>query len=177
MEDNMRKSIIVVAGFASAAVLAIAGIASANAGTGSRAGSTSQPAQVTTAISQADAERAAVAAVPGSTVTETKLDVDNGRAVWNVHLSTPNGPIEVKVDAETGAVRIDDDGAVGVGPDEDQADDDGDDDGAAHDANDDRGAHDANDDGPAHDVNDDHGHDANDDHGSGHGSDDGPAHS
>src|SRR5262245_57486509 len=121
----MRKSIIVVAALASGAVLAIAGIASANAGTGSRASSSTPPIQTVTAtaISQADAARAAVAAVPGSTVTETRLDVDNGRAVWNVHLSTPTGPVEVKVDAQTGAVRIDDDGAVGVGPDEDQADD------------------------------------------------------
>ena len=97
-----------------------------------------------------------MSAVAGGTVTETRLDVDNGRPVWNVHLSTPNGPVEVKVDAQTGEVRIDDD-ALGVDADPGLSDVDGDD-------------------GPGHDANDDHGQDANDDHGHGHGGEDGPGH-
>jgi len=114
MEDKMRKSIMVAAGLASAAVLAVAGVASANTGTGSPARPPTDRTQATTAISQADAERAAVSAVAGATVTETRLDVDNGGTVWNVHLSTPNGPVEVKVDAQTGEVRVDDNGALGI---------------------------------------------------------------
>jgi uncharacterized membrane protein YkoI len=156
----MRKSITVAAGLAAAAVLAIAGIAgiaSANAGLGSPAGTSTQQTRTSIAISQADAERAAVSAVAGGTVTETRLDVDNGRPVWNVHLSTPNGPVEVKVDAQTGEVRVDDDGALGVDTDPGLSDDDGDD-------------------GPGHDANDDHGQGNGDDHGQGHGGDDGPGH-
>jgi len=147
----MRKSIMVAAGLASAAVLAVAGVASANTGTGSPARPPTDRSQATTAISQADAERAAVSAVAEATVTETRLDVDNGETVWNVHLSTPNGPVEVKVDAQTGEVRVDDNDALGVDADQGLSIDDGDD-------------------GPGHDSNDDHGQSNGDDHGQGHGS-------
>jgi hypothetical protein len=115
----MRKSLLTAAGLASVAVLAVTGIASA---TGSSTGRSPARQSATEAtISQADAGRAALTAVPGSTVTETRLDTDNGRTVWNVHLSTPSGALEVKVDAETGEARVDD---LGV-------------DGSGHDANDD----------------------------------------
>ena len=153
----MRKSIMVAAGLASAAVLGIAGIASANAGLGSPAGPSTQQTRAATAISQADAERAAVSVVAGGTVTETRLDVGNGVTVWEVHLSTPNGPVEVKVDAQTGEVQVDDNGALGVAPDTGLSDEDGDD-------------------GLGHDANDDHGQSSGDEHGQGHGSHDGPGH-
>jgi hypothetical protein len=140
---------MVGAGLASAALLAVAGIASANAAAGSPTVTVTRPSAGATAISQADAERTALAAVSGSTVTEARLDSDRGRIEWNVHLSTPSGVVEVKVDAQTGTVRIDDgDDAPSTGPTTGGGIDDDSDDGTGHDADDDhgRGSHD----GPGH---------------------------
>lgn len=114
----MRKSVMIGIGLASATVIGVAWIASANAATGSVTGTPRQQATTTTTtVSKADAERIALAAVQGSTVVETRLDSDNGRTLWNVHLSTPGGTVEVKVDTQTGTVRLDDrDGAPSTGP-------------------------------------------------------------
>jgi hypothetical protein len=162
LEDSMRKSVGLGIGLASVAVLAAAGIASANAIAGSGATPDRPTNMTSTLISQGDAERIAEAAVPDSSVTESRLDTDHGRTVWNVHLSTPTGEVEAKVDAQSGAVRIDDDQAE-ADADTLSDDNDGDDDGTNHDANDDHGN-----DAAGHATNDDRGHD-----GSGH---DGPGH-
>jgi uncharacterized membrane protein YkoI len=134
----MRKSLMVPIGLVSAAVLAVAGIAAANAANASPSeppATAAVPATAATnggtatAIGQAVAEQAALAAVPDSSVLETRLRSDNARLVWNVHLSAPGGVVEVRVDAQTGAVALDDDDArAGAGatvtvPDADQADD------------------------------------------------------
>jgi uncharacterized membrane protein YkoI len=128
----MRKSLMVPVGLVSAAVLTVAGIAAANAATASPseppatgAAPATTAAGATTAIGQADAEQAALAAVPGGSVLETRLQSRGGRLVWNVHLSTPEGVVEVKVDAQTGAASLDEDGAAATVPDDDQADDHG----------------------------------------------------
>jgi len=132
----MRKSLMVPVGLVSAAVLTVAGIAAANAATASPseppatgAAPATTAAGATTAIGQADAEQAALAAVPGGSVLETRLQSRGGRLVWNVHLSTPGGVVEVKVDAQTGAASLDDDDAPATVPatvpDDDQADDHG----------------------------------------------------
>ena len=135
----MRKSLMVPVGLVSAAVLTVAGIAAANAATASPSEPPSSGAApsnsavrataagVTAAIGQADAEQAALAAVPGGSVLETRLQSRDGRLVWNVHLSTPGGVVEVKVDAQTGAASLDDNGAAATVPDDDQADDQADD--------------------------------------------------
>ena len=116
----MRKATMIQLGIASAAIIAVTGL-SACAGaqspistsTSTSTTSTTIPATAgttaatTTAISQADAERVALAAVPGSRVTETRLETDRGRAVWNVHLSTPTGSVEIKVDTQTGTIVAD----------------------------------------------------------------------
>jgi len=122
----MRKAIMIGVGLASAAVVATAGIATAGTANG-RPDPTSTNSMVTTTVSQDEAEQIALATVDG-TVVETRLDEDNGRPVWNVHLATANGTVEVRVDAETGAARIDDD-ADEAGED---ADDDADDDHGGH---------------------------------------------
>ena len=126
----MRKSLMVPVGLVSAAVLTVAGIAAANAVTASPseppatgAAPATTAAGATTAIGQADAEQAALAAVPGGSVLETRLQSRDGRLAWNVHLSTPGGVVEVKVDAQTGAASLDDNGAAATVPDDDQADD------------------------------------------------------
>ncbi len=115
----MRKSVMIGVGVTSAAAVLAAGLAACGTtrspGPGSPSAipsaTTTAPATptptATAAVSRADAERLAVAAVPGGRVTETRLDTDNGRTVWNVHLSTPTGEVEVKVDAKTGAVHVD----------------------------------------------------------------------
>jgi hypothetical protein len=58
------------------------------------------PAQAP-AISQADAEKAALAASPGNTVDHTRLANENGTAFWDVDFTNGGG---VKIDAQTGAV-------------------------------------------------------------------------
>ena len=119
----MRKPMMIELGVAAVAITAVAGIAacgtaqsstpaSATATTTDVAAITGTTTATTTTISQADAERIAVATVPGGRVTETRLDTDRGRAVWNVHLSAPNGKVEIKVDVQTGAVRRDDDNGL-----------------------------------------------------------------
>lgn len=127
----MRKSQMVPVGLVSAAVLAVAGIAVGNAAsaspqeppaTGSAPATTAAAA---TPIGQADAEQAALAAVPGSSVLETRLQRRDGRLVWNVHLSTVDGVVEVRVDAQTGTVALDDDRAAATVPDNDGTDDHG----------------------------------------------------
>ena len=151
----MRKSVLIGAGLAAGAILAVAGIASANATTTVPPATATPQVATTNAINQADAEHAALAAAPGGSVTETRLDTDNGQTVWNVHLSTPNGIVEVKVDAQTGAVRIDDgNDASTAGPTTSTSAD-----------SDDNGG--GSDEGSGLDAVDDHSH----------GSDDGPGHS
>jgi len=141
----MRKPGLIAAGVAAAGVLAVAGITSTAPPTGVRTG----PVAATrtgapTTVSQADAERIALARVPGSTVTGARLGTDNGHDVWTVHLSTADAHIDVRVDAETGDVRADDavgDDSGGVddhgrpgsdGSDDDHANGHGDDDAAGH---------------------------------------------
>jgi hypothetical protein len=163
----MRKSVGLGIGVAAAALLAVAGIASANTSFGSATGTPIRQTAATaaTVISQADAEQIAQAAVPNSTVTESRLDTDNGRTVWNVHLSTPTGTVEVMVDAQNGSVRIDDNQA-GAGPTatSDDNDADGNDaDEPGHDAGDDHG-----DDASGHGTNSDHGNDGSGHNGSAH---------
>jgi Peptidase propeptide and YPEB domain len=149
----MRKSVGLGIGLASVAVLAVTGIASATmaSGSGSATPLRQTAASSATVISQADAERIAQAAVPNSTATQSRLDTDNGRTVWNVHLFTPTGEVEVKVDAQTGEARVDDD-QTGARPTATSDDDADADDAAAHDANDDHGN-----DGPGNGTHDDHG--------------------
>jgi Peptidase propeptide and YPEB domain len=151
----MRKAVVIAAGIASATVLAVAGIASASAATGTPAG-TSPVRQATpaTPVDQADAERIALAAVPGGTVTETRLETEHGRSVWRVHMSTADGELEVEVEAETGEARIDD----VAGQDQDRLDEHGGD----------RAGHAASDDHGDHGRGDDHGDDHGDDDPTGH---------
>lgn len=59
-------------------------------------------------ISAADAEAAALAANPGTTVVKTELDNENGALVYSVELS--NGA-DVKVDASNGSILFTDSGA------------------------------------------------------------------
>ena len=58
------------------------------------------PAQAP-AISQAGAEKAALAASPGNTIDHTRLGNENGTAFWDVDFTNGGG---VKIDAQTGAV-------------------------------------------------------------------------
>jgi len=57
-------------------------------------------------ISQADAEKAALAKVPG-TVVKTSLDNENGYLVYSVTIKDANNKLsDVKIDAGTGSVLI-----------------------------------------------------------------------
>ena len=63
-------------------------------------------------ISSADAESAALAANPGTSVVKTELDDENGTVVYSVELS--NGA-DVKVDAGNGSILTTDSGADNEG--------------------------------------------------------------
>jgi hypothetical protein len=92
-----------------AAVLAVGGaaiVANATATPNDRprtATSSSVTAPPST-ISQADAERIAVNAVPGGHVTEADLQTVGGRSAWDVDISTATGQHEVMVDAANGQI-------------------------------------------------------------------------
>ena len=110
----MRKPALITLGTVSAAVLAFGGIASASTAHQSSSDATRLSASAATSSSRISAEQAkaiALAHVHGGRVTEINMDLDNGRQVWNVHLATAAGIVEVKVDVLTGAARLDDDNA------------------------------------------------------------------
>ena len=55
-------------------------------------------------VSRADAEKAALAKVPGGTVKDAELENEKGKLIWSFDISTPGSPniSEVAVDAITG---------------------------------------------------------------------------
>ena len=57
-------------------------------------------------ISKADAEKAALAKVPGGTVKDAELEEEGGKLIWSVDISIPDSKDikEVPVDALTGEV-------------------------------------------------------------------------
>src|SRR5215470_14758346 len=57
-------------------------------------------------VSRADAEKAALAKVPGGTIKEGELEKEKGKLIWSFDISTPGSSDikEVQVDAITGAV-------------------------------------------------------------------------
>ena len=57
-------------------------------------------------VSRVDAERAALAKVPGGTIKEGELEKEKGKLIWSFDISTPGSRDikEVQVDAITGAV-------------------------------------------------------------------------
>ena len=57
-------------------------------------------------VSRADAEKAALAKVPGGTIKEGELEKEKGKLIWSFDISTPGSTDikEVQVDAIAGAV-------------------------------------------------------------------------
>ncbi len=57
-------------------------------------------------ISRADAERTALAKVPGGTIKEGGLEKENGKLVWSFDIAKPGDKniTEIQVDAITGAI-------------------------------------------------------------------------
>lgn len=57
-------------------------------------------------VTKADAEKTALAKVPGGKVTSGELEEENGKLLWSFDIFTPNSKdiTEVQVDALTGAV-------------------------------------------------------------------------
>jgi uncharacterized membrane protein YkoI len=57
-------------------------------------------------VSKADAEKTALAKVPGGTIKESELEKENGKLIWSFDLTTPDTKdiTEVAVDAITGDV-------------------------------------------------------------------------
>ena len=57
-------------------------------------------------VSRADAEKIALAKVPGGTIKDSEIEAEKGRLIWSFDITAPgaNGVTEVEVDANTGAV-------------------------------------------------------------------------
>jgi len=57
-------------------------------------------------VSRADAERVALAKVPGGTVKEAELEKEHGRLIWSFDITKPGSKTitEVHVDANTGEI-------------------------------------------------------------------------
>lgn len=57
-------------------------------------------------IARTDAEKTALAQVPGGTVKEGEIEKEHGKLIWSLDLTTPDSKdiTEVNVDAITGAV-------------------------------------------------------------------------
>ena len=57
-------------------------------------------------VSQADAEKTALAKVPGGSIKETELEKEKGKLIWSIELGTPGTKeiTEVNVDALSGDV-------------------------------------------------------------------------
>jgi|SRR5437899_2990484 len=57
-------------------------------------------------VSRAEAERIALARVPGGTIKEAEIEKEHGRVIWSVDVATAGTPdiTEVHVDAQTSEV-------------------------------------------------------------------------
>ena len=57
-------------------------------------------------VSQEDAQKTALAKVPGGAVKESELEKEHGKLIWSFDIATPDSKdiMEVEVDAVTGAV-------------------------------------------------------------------------
>jgi uncharacterized membrane protein YkoI len=66
----------------------------------------SSPTAAEAKISQEQAEKIALAQVPGGTVKEAELEREHGKLVWSFDIATADSRhmMDVEIDAETGAV-------------------------------------------------------------------------
>lgn len=57
-------------------------------------------------VSKAEAERTAMARVPGATIKEAELEKEKGRLIWSFDMATPGSKeiTEVNIDAKSGEV-------------------------------------------------------------------------
>jgi hypothetical protein len=75
-------------------------------------------------VSQADAEKTALAQVPGGTVKEAEIEKEDGKLIWSFDVVTPDSKdtTEVNIDAVTGSlVNIEKDGDKDNDKDKDQS--------------------------------------------------------
>jgi len=68
--------------------------------------STSTNLEAQAKVAKADAEKIALAKVPGGTIKESGLEKENGKLIWSFDIATPGTKdiTEVQVDAITGEV-------------------------------------------------------------------------
>jgi uncharacterized membrane protein YkoI len=85
-------------GLATAFLLVWSGMASAE--------ETQTALQAQAKINQADAEKTALAKVPGGKVESSELEKEHGKLIWSFDIAVPNSVniAEVQVDAKTGKV-------------------------------------------------------------------------
>ena len=88
----------VTLGLTAAILLTLSGMANAE--------ETQAALQAQAKITQADAEKAALAKVPGGKVESSELEKEHGKLIWSFDISSPNSVniAEVQVDAKTGKI-------------------------------------------------------------------------
>ncbi|MEU7002170.1 PepSY domain-containing protein [Nonomuraea sp. NPDC046570] len=122
----MRKPMI-IAGLTTVAVLAVGGAAFANQTPSPSSTTTSFQDQGTTAvpaISREQAEKTALAKVPGGKVTSSELETDDGLQAWEVDIAATDGTEhEISVDAAKGTVLADELDKTDDDTDDDDSDD------------------------------------------------------
>ncbi|MET8160540.1 PepSY domain-containing protein [Sphaerisporangium sp. NPDC005289] len=117
----MRKSVI-IAGLATAATLTAGGVAYA----AQQDAFSPSPSASAPAVSREQAEKTALAKVPGGTVTSAELDAENGKQVWEFDIAATGGTEhDITVDATSGTVLADtqDDDVTGADGADDSDDD------------------------------------------------------
>ena len=115
----MRKKAAITTGVAAAVLGGGLALAMNGGGAASAAGTTAAvaPARPTrspavTKISRSEAERIALAAVPGGRVTSAEVESEHGVPIWSVRVMDGDVRHDLDIDADTGKViRDQDDGA------------------------------------------------------------------
>jgi uncharacterized membrane protein YkoI len=103
----MRKQIRIGLLAGTAGLLAVGGTTAACTAQGNGQQTKAPASTSTTAPAKVSADRARQIAqqlVPGGAVTETDLDHEHGRAVWEVDLTKNNRDYDVHIDAATGKI-------------------------------------------------------------------------
>jgi uncharacterized membrane protein YkoI len=103
---NAKTIIATLAAAVLATGLATNAVAAEKPGKADRKAAQQAKLEAKAKVSRADAEKIALAKVPGGTVKECELEKEKGKLIWSFDIETPGSQdlTEVQVDAKTGKV-------------------------------------------------------------------------
>ena len=103
---NAKTIIATLAAAVLATGLATNAVAAEKPGKADRKAAQQAKLEAKAKVSRADAEKIALAKVPGGTVKECELEKEKGKLIWSFDIETPGSQdiTEVQVDATTGKV-------------------------------------------------------------------------